>query len=53
MVEKELLRQIKALKQRVAHNENFILKVASEIGDLMRIIRQLQAQVTKLKRRKT
>lgn len=39
------------LKNRLEKNENFSLKILSEIGDLVRIMRGLIARVDKLERR--
>lgn len=39
------------LKIRLEKNENFSLKILSEVGDLVRIMRGLIARVDKLERR--
>lgn len=39
------------LKNRVEQDENFILKVIGEVGDMARYLRYLEAQIQKLKRR--
>lgn len=39
------------LKSRLEHDENFMLKVVGEIGDMSRLIRGLIARVEKVERK--
>lgn len=39
------------LKNRIERDENFMMKILSEVGDVCRYCRDLEAQIKKLKRR--
>jgi hypothetical protein len=39
------------LKRRIEQDENFILKIGGELGDLCKILRNQQAQIKHLHRR--
>lgn len=41
----------KSIKRRLEMDENFMLKVLSEVGDLARVVRGLIARQDKLERR--
>lgn len=40
-----------SIKRKLEHDHNFLMKVASELGDIFRELREVKARVVRLERR--